>query len=85
MNDTSSSKPSIGERYVQWTQNISKFSYVTVRGVGKMERTRGSKTAKSLSMKSVTEKKSLLIWTQSVAFCYTDFCTTLYFVNQRNF
>jgi hypothetical protein len=31
------------------------FDYVTVRGEGKMERARGIKAAKSLSMYSITE------------------------------
>jgi hypothetical protein len=43
--------------------------YVTVRGEGKIERARGSKTANSLSMYRKTENIfPLLISTQSVVF-----------------
>jgi hypothetical protein len=53
-----------------------------------MERARESKTAKSLSEQVDYNWKNffpLLILTQSVALWYTDFHTTVYFVNQRNY
>jgi hypothetical protein len=82
---------SIGERYVQWTQNIYqniKISIVELRN-SKRSREDGKDKGEQDGKESEHEKcnwkkKSLLIWTQSVAFWYTDFCTTLYFVNQRN-
>jgi hypothetical protein len=63
------------------------LGYVTVRGEGNMEMARESKTAKNLSEHVYLTETifPLLIATQSVAFWYTDFCTTLYFVNQRNY
>jgi hypothetical protein len=69
----------------QWTQITPSLNYVTVRGGGKMERVRGGKTARSLSEHAQKIFFFLLISTQSVAFSYTDFYTTLYFVIQRNY
>jgi hypothetical protein len=60
---------------------IPSLSYVAVRGEGKMDRAWESNTARSLVWKHF----SLSISTQSVEFWYTDFYTTLYFVNQRNY
>jgi hypothetical protein len=63
------------------------FSYVTEIGEGRWEGQGAARRQRvCLSMYSVTENiYSLLISTQSVAFSCTDFYTTLYFTNQRNY
>jgi hypothetical protein len=67
------------------------FSYVTERGEGKMERAGrwgGGQDGKECVWVCTVQRKiflPLLILTHSVAFSYTNFYTTLYFVNQRNY
>jgi hypothetical protein len=61
------------------------FSYVTDRGGWGDGKGKGEQDSKESVWACITENFfPLLISTQSVAFLYTDFCTTLYFVNQRN-
>jgi hypothetical protein len=72
---------------VKWTQNNSELELRHTRGEGKMEGARGSKPTKSL-FEHVYKTENifpLFISTESVSFWCTNFSTTLYFVNQRNY
>jgi hypothetical protein len=71
---------------MQLTQNNSELLLRRIKGGMEGGRSRGSKTAKSLCEHVLCNLFFFpLISTQSVAFWYTDFYTTLYFVNQRNY
>jgi hypothetical protein len=73
---------------VQWMQNNSKLGLRHSKRGREDGKGKGEQDGKKSFWACVVQLKtcfSLLIWMQSVAFWYTDFYTTLYFVNQRNY
>jgi hypothetical protein len=70
---------------VQWPQHNCELQ-LGHRKKGRLKGQGGPRLQRvCLSMYSVTENIFFPFSTQLVAFSYTDFFTTLYFVNQRNY